>query len=165
MPTTEDKRDVGLRDRMRERILATLERVLDAGYDEVVVVSHSFGTVIAVDALREWPDGTELARLRLVTLGSPLAVLRCRSEWVRRELDGLLESGRLPRWTDYFATTDWMCKEVPGHRAAYDGQTHRLDFEAPWAQRLTGQTHMLYYRDQTVLTDLAAPWRPVPPSG
>ncbi len=154
----DDTRQVGLRDRMRERIVATLERVLAKDYDEVVVVAHSFGTVIAADALREWPGESELSRLRLITLGSPLAVLRCRSDWMKRELDGLLAPPRLSRWTDYYSDTDWICAAVPGHDKAYAAHAHHLKFEAPLLQRLTGRTHLLYYREQRVLTELAGPW-------
>ena len=151
----EDTRQVGLKDRLRERIIATLERVMAGPYDDVIIVAHSFGTVIAVDALREWPHDADFNRLKLVTLGSPLAVMSHRSPWLKGELDALLAEGRLKSWDDYHSGTDWLCSPVPGHANTFSGHSHALDFEAPFRERITGRTHLLYYRDQTVLTALA----------
>lgn len=152
-----DETEVGLRDRMRKRIRATLENVLQAGYDEVVVVAHSFGSVIAVDLLADWPHRDDFARLRLVTLGSPIAVLGYRSKWLDAERRQLLARAELEVWFDFHAPTDWLCTAVPGHEARYGEMSRELDFEAPLRQMLTGQTHLLYYRSSEVLETLAAP--------
>ena len=152
----EDKRQVGFKDRLRQRIAGTIERVMAADYDEVVVVAHSFGSVLAIDALREWPHESDFDRLKLVTLGSPLIVLYTRSSWLRRELQEILAERRVKRWTDYYSSTDWLCAAVPGHDKAFDnGQSKHLNFQAPWLKRLTGDTHLLYFRNQSVLTELA----------
>ena len=154
----EDKNGVGLRDRVRKRIAGTLEAVLAADYDEVMVVAHSFGTVIATDILADWPHEADLKRLSLVSLGSPIAVLRYRSAWLEQERRAVLEARRLPAWVDYYSPSDWLCGAVTGHRERYGADMSRkLAFEAPWPQKLTGQTHLLYYRDPRVLEQLAAP--------
>jgi len=152
-----DETEVGLRDRMRERVRATLENVLQAGYDEVFVVAHSFGSVIAVDLLADWPHRDDFARLRLVTLGSPIAVLGYRSKWLDAERRQLLARRELEVWFDFHAPTDWLCTAVPGHAERYGELNRQLDFEAPLRQMLTGQTHLLYYRSPEVLEALAAP--------
>jgi hypothetical protein len=152
-----DETEVGLRGRMRNRVRATLENVLQAGYDEVVVVAHSFGSVIAVDVLADWPHRDDFARLRLITLGSPIAVLGYRSKWLDAERRQLLARPELQIWVDFHAPTDWLCTAVPGHAARYGELSRELDFEAPLRQMLTGQTHLLYYRDPIVLETLAAP--------
>jgi hypothetical protein len=152
-----DETEVGLRDRMRNRVRATLENVLEAGYDEVLLVAHSFGSVLAIDLLADWPHRDDFARLRLVTLGSPIAVLGYRSKWVDAERRQLLERPELDIWLDFYAPTDWLCTAVPGHAERYPGMSRELDFEAPLRQMLTGQTHMLYYRCSEVLETLAAP--------
>jgi hypothetical protein len=154
----EDESGVGLRDRLRRRIAGTLEAVLGAGYDEVVVVAHSFGTVIATDILADWPHAADLKRLSLVSLGSPIGVLRYRSAWLESERREALDPRRLVSWIDYFSSSDWLCGAVTGHRESYGAEMSRkLRFEAPWPQKLTGQTHLLYYRDPRVLEQLAAP--------
>jgi hypothetical protein len=154
----EDENGVGLRDRVRRRIAGTLESVLAGDYDEVVVVAHSFGTVIATDILADWPHEADLKRLSLVSLGSPITVLRYRSNWLEQERREVLKSRRLAAWIDFFSSSDWLCGAFTGHRESYgEGMSRRLVFEAPWPQRLSGRTHMLYYRDPQVLEQLAAP--------
>jgi pimeloyl-ACP methyl ester carboxylesterase len=152
-----DESEVGLRDRMRNRVRATLENVLEAGYDEVVLVAHSFGSVLAIDLLADWPHRDDFARLRLVTLGSPIAVLGYRSKWLDAERRQLLQRPELETWLDFYAPTDWLCTAVPGHADRYQDMSRKVDFEAPLRQMLTGQTHMLYYRCSEVLETLAAP--------
>lgn len=154
----EDETGVGLRDRVRRRIAGTLESVLAGGYDEVVVLAHSFGTVIAIDILADWPHEADLKRLSLVSLGSPIAVLRYRSAWLESERREVLQTRRFAAWFDFFSPSDWLCGAITGHRESYGTEmSRRLLFEAPWRQKLSGQTHMLYYRDLRVLEQLAAP--------
>lgn len=152
-----DVTGVGLRDRVRRRVCATLEDVLAQPYDEVVIVAHSFGSVLAVDVLADWPHQKDFGRLRLVTLGSPIAVLCYRSKWLDAERRELLANPDLAHWLDFYARTDWLCTAVPGHRERYGAESRELAFEAPLRQRLSGQTHLLYYRHAAVLEALAAP--------
>jgi hypothetical protein len=152
-----DETEVGLRDRMRNRVRTTLENVLVAGYDEVLVVAHSFGSVLAIDLLADWPHRDDFARLKLVTLGSPIAVLGYRSRWLDAERGQLLQRPELETWLDFHAATDWLCTAVPGHADRYRHMSRQIEFEAPLRQILTGQTHLLYYRCSEVLETLAAP--------
>lgn len=146
----------GLRDRVRRRVAATLERVLEEPYREIVVVGHSFGSVIAIDILAGWPHPQDWERLRLVTLGSPAAVLECRSPWLKSECERLL--GRRPEvWIDCYSPSDWLCTAVTGHADVYPAQSHELVFEGPLLDRLTGRTHLYYYHDARVLEMLASP--------
>lgn len=50
--------------------------VADA-HDEVIVVGHSLGSVIAIDLVAGWPLRRDPDRLALVSLGSTSAVLAC----------------------------------------------------------------------------------------
>jgi hypothetical protein len=152
-----DETEVGLRDRMRNRVRTTLANVLEAGYDEVFVVAHSFASVLAIDLLADWPHGEDFDRLKLVTLGSPIAVLGYRSRWLDAERAQLLRRPELDTWIDFHADTDWLCTAIPGHADRYGEMSRKLDFEAPLRQMLTGQTHLLYYRSSEVLETLAAP--------
>jgi len=145
---------MGLRDRVRHRVAATVERVLAEPYGEIVLVGHSFGSVIAIDLLAGWPHPGDWPRLRLVTLGSPEAVLECRSHWLAAECRRLLE--RQPAaWVDCFSPSDWLCAAVTGHRQVYPESSRQLVFEGPRLDRLTGRTHMYYYYDARVLEILA----------
>lgn len=160
-----DETEVGLRDRMRHRVRATLENVLEAGYDEVFLVAHSFGSVLAIDLLADWPHRDDFARLKLVTLGSPIAVLGYRSRWLDAERIQLLQRPELDTWLDFHAETDWLCTAVPGHADRYRDMSWQVDFEAPLRQMLTGQTHLLYYRSSEVLESLAAPLKQLSAGG
>lgn len=151
-----DDAEAGLRDRVRLRVAPTLQAVLAEPYDEVVIVAHSFGSVIAIDLLAGWPHPGDWQRLRLVTLGSPEAVLECRSHWLAAECRQLLE--RRPHvWIDCFSRSDWLCTAVTGHKRAYPSASRELDFEGPRLDRLTGRTHLYYYHDARVLEILASP--------
>ena len=146
----------GLRDRVRRRVAETLDRVLAEPYEEIVIVGHSVGSVIAIDLLAGWPHPGDRARLGLVTWGSPEAVLACRSRWLAAEREALF-AHRPGLWLDFFSPTDWLCTAVTGHAEHYPRMSHRLVFDAPILARATGRTHMLYYSDPTVLEALAAP--------
>lgn len=156
-----DEFEVGLRDRLRQRIGTTLGNVLAEPYEEVFIVAHSFATTPVLDLLADWPHRGDFRRLRLVTLGSPIAVLSYRSKWLQAELEQILNLPELEVWFDFHAPTDWLCTAIPGHEERYAQMSRELEFEAPLRQRLTGQTHMLYYRHPAVLELLAAPC-PVP---
>lgn len=69
--TTPAGATINVRTLLRERVIAAVEE-MRAGHDRVLIVSHSMGTIIAYDCLKNCPtcgavDG-------LITLGSPLGV-------------------------------------------------------------------------------------------
>jgi hypothetical protein len=85
-------------------------------------------------------------------------VLRYRSAWLEGERREMLKPQRIATWIDFFSPSDWLCGAVTGHRESYGtAMSRNLNFEAPWPQRITGQTHLLYYRDPRVLEQLAGP--------
>lgn len=150
-----DETEVGLRHRLRKRVQATLENVYESDYDEVTVLAHSFGTVLAIDLMADWPHLRDLSRTRLVTMGSPAAVLAHRSPWLAQEIRRLSERKEIAAWDDYYANTDWLCTAIPGRdNFAGAGAGHQIDFETRFLEKLTGQTHLLYYRDGRLLEDL-----------
>ncbi len=73
--------DERMRDLVQGCVRASIAQAQDDGHDELVVVSHSLGTVVAYDALQQLPPGVTV-RL-LVTAGSPLG-----QKVVRRNLRG-----------------------------------------------------------------------------
>ncbi len=154
-----DEDEVGLRDRLRCRVRATLDAVLAEPYDEVVVAAHSLGSVIALDTLADWPHDADWPRLRFVTLGSPVAVLACRSSWLARERRKLLDRPPVT-WLDFHSNADWLCTSVTaglGGATAAGVQSFELPFDAGLLGRLNGSSHQDYYRDQKVLETLATP--------
>lgn len=153
-----DETGVGLRDRVKLRLRAVLSAVDQSGaYDEVYVVGHSFGSVIAIDVLAGWGHPEDMEKTTLVTWGSPIAVLRHRSYWLRGQLRDLRTESGLRRWFDFFANTDWMCTAVPEATDGINPVSTDLNFESSYGEKMTGGTHKLYYRDERALENLAQP--------
>jgi hypothetical protein len=153
-----DETDVGLRDRVKMRVRAVLSAVFDSGYyDEVYVVGHSFGSVVAIDVLSGWGHPKDLEKMTLVTWGSPVAVLRHRSAWLRGQLENLRKSTGIRRWFDFHSRTDWMCTAIPPQDDGINPVSVDLNFEGSFTEKMTGGTHSLYYRNEQVLENLAVP--------
>jgi hypothetical protein len=73
--------DDATRDLVQRHVRRSVEQARGDGHDEIVVVAHSLGSVVAYDTLQDLPDGVTV-RL-LVTAGSPLG-----QKVVRRNLRG-----------------------------------------------------------------------------
>jgi len=138
--------------------IASQMRAFDeAGYDEVIVLGYSFGSVIALDVLADHPDEAGLGKTRLVTWGSPAAVLTYRSAWLTSQCKMLLRRRALHSWDDYHAPYDWLCAAAPGHAKAEIGRSVSLHLDAYWLQGMTGKPHARYFQTQEALEDLLAP--------
>ena len=158
--------DGGLHDELRGRTQRTLENISalraedDPGqpaYDEVVLLGHSLGGAIALEALAHWGDTPLRGRTVLVTWGSPLAVLACRSpERVRKAIQ-VACTDTLPGWIDVFSPSDWMSMRLAEHDEAYPGATLERKFPVAWWQGVSKAAHMQYFYDAEVTTMLLAP--------
>ncbi len=152
--------DVGLRARVRQRVQATIDHIVDARYTDVLVVAHSFGTIVANDIFADRRPAHGDPKLALVTWGSPAAVMQCRSGWLRSEVQRLAVAPSLARWEDVYSDGDWLCAAHPARKeSALPGQATRIDFDASMVQRLTGRTHVAYYSHPRALAALVAPWQ------
>jgi hypothetical protein len=90
-----------LRAAVQARLVEQLARARD-GFDQCILVSHSLGTVIAYDVLRQ--RGTEFNLHTWFTTGSPLARL-ARLGRVTTDL-GEITSGALFAWQNVYDATD-----------------------------------------------------------
>ena len=118
----------GRRPDYRERLdrfadLASAE-IGAGGVDEVVLVGHSSGALVAVELAqrllaRDAALGREGPILSLLTLGSslPIVAMQPQAREARAAIRGVLTSQRLV-WADYQAPQDWM--NFPGFRPAED---------------------------------------------
>lgn len=58
---------------IKQEVVGALDRLVADGFDEITLVAHSLGTVIAVEVLLNWaPQADVQMRVRLITCGSPL---------------------------------------------------------------------------------------------
>ncbi len=73
-------------------------------------------------------------------------------------ITGILGAKQPNIWFDLFSDTDWLCADIPGHKARYgELLSRKVEFTPTLFQRLSGQTHMHYYHTDSVLQVLAAP--------
>jgi hypothetical protein len=146
---------VGCRDKIRHRLKGILDEAVGSGaYESVTVVAHSFGAVLAVDLLADYAPGGS-ARIRLVTMGSPLELLAYRSAWLRAEIDRCLQNSAVARWFDFFSRDDWMCSKVPGHGKGKGQESRPQVRESSLLAKLSGESHKAYFQSQEVMETLA----------
>ena len=123
---------------LKTRFGSVVDDIVDAKVGQLVVVAHSQGTVIAVDALRGRSNGT---KVDLLTMGSPLRSLYARffplgfGELVQ-------EVGpNVKRWVNLFRADDYVGRD--------------LCLKDPYRERqIGGQGHEHYWTDASVLEEL-----------
>ncbi|GAA0785807.1 hypothetical protein GCM10009077_39140 [Roseibium denhamense] len=105
---------VGLRAKLRKRVLDLLDHVhsVDEPYDEVFVVAHSIGGIIALDALAEY--GSRLEKISFHTWGSAMGALASQEPLVEAEVLKVYDNKtRLKSWTDIVFRGDFMASRIP----------------------------------------------------
>jgi len=144
---------VGVRDKIRNRVKETLDRILqDGSYSRVTILTHSFGTVVGVDILADYKFDPDRS-IRFVTIGSPLYFLSYRSRWIDNEVKKCLANEFIDSWLDFYSDEDWLCSKIPGHGEGdkTGQQSIPIKHEASLARKLRGQTHLAYFSSQPVM--------------
>ncbi len=132
---------------VRAQLLDLLLRLAEATYERLLLIAHSHGAVIAVDLLGSDPP-PECPPLHLVTMGSSIIGVRLWEEWIDRALGRAFKHPRVAAWTDLYAPTDLLCGPVPGHAERFGAEASvKLEFVAPWTERVFLQTHDRYLDD------------------
>ena len=166
--------NVGIRARARQRLVAVLDHVnaTDREYDDLHVVAHSLGGVIAVDALAEY--GRDLPRMVLHTWGSPLGLLAQQDALVEQEIAKLYESATpLMAWIDVVFRRDLLASPRPLPRVYENGQRTKRQYaqrfaptqEPPMphsASMARAAIHDAYFRCDTSMRMLVAPVEALP---
>jgi hypothetical protein len=149
---------IGLRDKIRNRVKETINRIIeDESYDQVTVLSHSFGTVVSVDILADF-HLNQNQTLRFVTIGSPLYFLSHRSTWIETEIKKCLANETIASWLDFYSGEDWLCSKIPGHgeNDKANQKSIPIHHEASLFGKLNGNTHLAYFSSQPVIENLVA---------
>ncbi|MCX6407713.1 MAG: hypothetical protein NTV28_12410 [Propionibacteriales bacterium] len=84
---------------IRNRLIAVLK-----DEEEVVIVAHSLGSIVAIDLMNHLPDRIHVSRL--VTLGSPLGLPKFRALEGARRLSERFPFGRIGAWVNVIGSTD-----------------------------------------------------------
>lgn len=148
-----------------QRVQVTLDRVYRQRsaddphrprYDEVVLLGHSMGAVIALEALAGYEDPAVQERTTLVTWGSPIAILANRSRRLGEALDRAVASS-IRRWIDVYSTADLFCAPIARQAAHYRDASVNIRFDIAWWNGHVAGVHDQYFYHPTSLDDLLAP--------
>ncbi|KDB09181.1 hypothetical protein LIG30_1793 [Burkholderia sp. lig30] len=109
----------GFCDRVRRRVINAFREIGPqfANYQSITLLAHSFGSVVAVDAIA-WimaePDPASLLRaFKFVTAGSPLEFVMSREPAYEKRIRQCVASTLVENWIDFYALTDSLCSKVP----------------------------------------------------
>jgi hypothetical protein len=107
-----DKLRFKVRGELRERLLRELRAAADKG-EKIVLVSHSMGTMVAYDVLRNCPDCPSVETL--ITLGSPLGITEVQEELAAVEKGKKVDfpAAKLRRWINVYDPLDPVCGADP----------------------------------------------------
>ncbi|MFZ6731209.1 hypothetical protein ACO0LG_04720 [Undibacterium sp. Ji42W] len=133
-----------VRSTLRNKLIATLAAARDEA-DKVILVSHSMGTMIAYDVLRNCPDCVPVDTL--ITLGSPLGIREVQDELIAtdaRQIDFPAE--KLVNWINIYDPLDPICGADPRFAndfLAVDGKSVKDWKESNWGSWRHTITHYL----------------------
>jgi len=100
-----------VRQELRQRLLKELAAA-QAQAERLVVVSHSMGTMVAYDVLRNCPECPAVDTL--ITLGSPLGVREVQDELIAVDADDVdFPAAKLRRWVNVYDPLDPVCGADP----------------------------------------------------
>ena len=133
-----------VREQLRARLLADLHAAREQA-DTTVIISHSMGTMVAYDVLRNCPDCPPVATL--FTMGSPLGIQEVQDELKAegtRQVD--FPAAKLGRWINLYDPLDPVCGASPRLGEDYlpvDGHAVQDLKESNWGHWRHTVTHYL----------------------
>lgn len=145
----------GLRtgDVIRSTVEDTLQLLLQRRkYEDVVIVGHSFGALIALDAVE-----TIDCEVFLVTLGGFLAFLSSESIRVQNLIGTCVKGQNLRGWIDYYSDEDMFSAPSPILQVPNRIESRPVKLGAGYWQRATGKAHTMYFRNQEVQSTILDP--------
>ncbi|MER2508676.1 MAG: hypothetical protein ABTQ27_07940 [Amaricoccus sp.] len=149
---------------VQQRVQDTLRRVYDQPssqdparpeYDEVILLGHSLGAVVALEAIADYGDRSVRTRTTLVTWGSPIAILINRSRRLAEALD-VATSGSVTRWIDVNSSADLFTAPIRAQAARYRDASINTWFSVGWWQSPT-TAHEQYFFTNAAISILLAP--------
>jgi len=133
-----------VRRELRDRLVNDLRAAREVA-EKIVIVSHSMGTMIAYDVLRNVVDCPQVDTL--FTLGSPLGITEVQDELRAAEVKDVdFPKARLLRWVNVFDPRDPICGADPRFANDYtpvDGKEVEDIEESNWGDWRHTITHYL----------------------
>lgn len=106
----QDGKKFKVREELRNRLLAKLREASEKG-EKLVLVTHSMGTMVAYDVLRNCPDCPPVDTL--FTLGSPLGVTEVQEQLIAKDKKKVDFPPVLGRWINVYDPLDPVCGADP----------------------------------------------------
>ena len=133
---------MSLRAKVRERILSLLRDLLE-NYDRVTVVGHSFGVTLGTEILADYRESPSI---RYITLGGQLRILSHKAQWIKKEIQKLIENDRVSAWINFYSAQDWLGGDSWSSREIKTPKftSHAIVLETEWLERLLGKHHLHY---------------------
>lgn len=131
-----------VRQELRNRLIDDLKKA-SAKAEKIVLVTHSMGTMVAYDVLRNCPECPQVDTL--FTVGSPLGVQEVQDELVaqgRKQVD--FPAAKLHRWINIYDPQDPVCGADPRFVNDYepvDGKSVEDVKESNWGSWRHTSTH------------------------
>jgi hypothetical protein len=137
-----NRKSLGLRTKVRERVLSLLKDLLE-NYDRVTIVGHSFGVTIGTEILADYHESQSI---RYITLGGQLRILSHKAQWIKKEIQKLIENEQVSAWINYYSVDDWLGGDSWSNREMNSPKftSHPIELETDWLERLLGKPHMHY---------------------
>jgi len=147
-----------LRGAFRNRLREPLYQVVNSGeYRRVIVLAHSFGSLVAADVLADFkhPGGPSVG---VITLGSPIPVLLRMASWLPEELKRCAQNEAIQFWIDFSSRSDWMGAPVGFEREpVFPFEPSALRDMGGLVAQFTGGAHRAYFHRREVMECLVAP--------
>ncbi|MFC6633332.1 alpha/beta hydrolase [Microbulbifer taiwanensis] len=152
----------GLSQKVKARLARAISCVEDnQDYERITLVAHSFGTVVAAEALADYA-GPAADKIRLITLGGPLLVMGARApriEEAARSLIGGMQGDdrRLNSWLDFYSHQDWLCTVSVSGVTQPGYEAKPLESKVSMTDKYSGKSHQLYFQDYDVMKAILSP--------
>lgn len=133
-----------VRNELRTRLLNEIGKAA-AQADKVILISHSMGTMVAYDVLRNCPECPLIDTL--ITLGSPLGIREVQAELTAAGEDSVdFPAAKLSNWINIYDPLDPICGVDPRFANDYrsvDGKRVKDVKESNWGKWRHTITHYL----------------------
>ena len=139
-----------------------LDEILNVEEDEKFkIVTHSFGSVIAIDAIINTKN-IQNKNFDLITLGSPLDFLSLRSEKIKTSLEKMVvilgNNRDKITWNFYYSTTDWMSPDTLQLSSDNNLNTNfkavNLEGDEGLFEKLTNKPHRKYFYNKEIIENI-----------
>ncbi len=138
---------------MRGTLTDAVNALSSNGYDEIVLVAHSFGVLVALDAIAEGLN----RKVYFVSLGGFLAFLAAENDWVTQSITTCSQSDCLSAWVDYYSNEDMFAAPSPVQGLTPRSVSHDVALGASLSQRVFGKAHVMYFRNGLVQDTIMNP--------